>query len=58
MFLIKNDSEFFLQESGFPTSDINRFYSELKNNLLEENEDYLNYIKNEEESIIEKILNK
>ena len=31
---------------------------EFKNILLEQNEEYLDYIKNEEESILEKFLNK
>ena len=38
--------------------DINFLYKEFKNILIELNEEYLDYIKNEEESIIEKILNK
>ena len=33
-------------------------YKEFKNIFLEQNEDYLDYNKNEEESIIERILNK
>ena len=43
---------------GFNKNDINRLNLEFKNILLEEHEEYLDYIKNEEESIIEKILNK
>ena len=38
--------------------DINFLYKEIKNILLELNEDYLEYIKNEEESIIENFLKK
>ena len=38
--------------------DINRLNLEFKNILMEQSEEYLDYIKNEEESIIEKILNK
>ena len=55
MFLIRNDI-IFLYESGFLKGDINSLYKELKNILLELNEDCLDYIKNEEEAIIEKIL--
>ena len=57
MFLIKIDVNF-LYECGFLKGDINFLHKEFKNILLELNEDYLAYIKNQEESIIEKILNK
>ena len=57
MFLIKNDVNF-LYECGFLKDDINFRYKEFKNILLELNEDYLDHIKNQEESIIERILNK
>ena len=57
IFLIKNDIKF-LQECGFLMSDINSLNKECKNILTEQNNEYLSYIKNEEESIIEKILNK
>ena len=57
MFLIKNDVNL-LYECGFLKGDINFLSKEFKNILLELNEDYLNHIKNQEESIIEKILNK
>ena len=57
MFLIKNDVNF-LYECGFSKGDINFLYKEFKNILLELNEDYLDHIKNQEESITEKILNK
>ena len=57
MFLVKNDVNF-LYECGFLKGDFNFLYREFRNILLELNEDYLDYIKNEEESIIEKILNK
>ena len=55
-FLIKNDDNF-LYECGFLKGDINFLYKEFKNILLELNEDYLDYIKNEEEAIIERFLN-
>ena len=57
MFLIENDVNF-LYECGFIKGDINFLYKELKNILLELNEDYLDHIKNQEESILEKFLNK
>ena len=57
IFLIQNDKNL-LKEIGFSKNDINRLSREFKNILLEEFENYLSYIKNEEESIIERILNK
>ena len=56
MSLIKNDVNF-LYECGFLKGDINFLNGEFKNILLELNEDYLDHIKNQEESIIERILN-
>ena len=57
IFLIQNDKNL-LNEIGFSKNDINLLNLELKNILLEEFENYLDYIKNEEESILEKFLNK
>ena len=57
IFLIQNDKNL-LKEIGFSKNDINRLSIEFKNILLEEFEDYLSYNKNEEESIIERILDK
>ena len=57
MFLIKNDVNF-LYECGFLKGDINFLYKEFKTVLLEWNEEYLDHIKNQEEAIIEKTLNK
>ena len=57
MFLIKNNKHLLL-EISFSERDVNRLNLEFKNILMEHNEEYLDYIKNEEESIIEKILNK
>ena len=56
MFLTKDDKNL-LKEFGFSKNDIN-LSLEFKNILLEEYENYLDYIKNEEESVIEKFLNK
>ena len=57
IFLNKNDNDF-IKECGFLKSDINCLTSELKNILMKQNEKYFAYVKNEEESIIETILNK
>ena len=57
MFLTKNDVNF-LYECGFLRGDINFLYKEFQNILLELNEEHLYHIKNQEEAIIEKILNK
>ena len=57
MFLIQNDVSL-LYEGGFLKGDIHYLYKKFKNNLLELNQECLDYIKYEEESIIEKILNK
>ena len=57
MFLIKNDVTF-LYECGFLKGDFNFLYKEFKNLSLELNEDYLDHIKNQEEPILEKFLNK
>ena len=58
MFLIKDD-ENLLHEIGFSERDINRLNLEFKNILTDQyDEEYLDYIKNEEESVIEKFLNK
>ena len=57
MFIIKNDVNL-LYESGFLKGDIHYLYKKSKNTLLEMNEDYLNYIKNQEESILGWFLDK
>ena len=57
IFLIQNDKNL-LKEIGFSKNDINRLSIEFENILLEKFEDYLSYIKNVEESVIERILNK
>ena len=56
IFLIQNDKNL-LKENGFSEIDINRLNLDFKNTLLEEYEQYLDYIKNIEESAIEKFLN-
>ena len=57
MFLIKNDNDL-LTECGFLKDDINRLRKKFENIIKEQNEVYLDYIKNEEESIVERFLNK
>ena len=57
LFLIKNGVNL-LDECEFLKGDINFLDEEIKNILLELNEDYLDHIKNQEEAIIEMILNK
>ena len=57
MFLIKDDVDF-LYECCFLKGDINFLYKEFENILLELNEEYLDHIKNQDESFLEKFLNK
>ena len=57
IFLIQNDKNL-LKEIGFSKNDINLLNLDFKNILLEEFENYLGYIKDLEESILEKFLNK
>ena len=56
MFLIKDDKNL-IKEVGFSKNDINQLSLYFKNILLEEYENYLDYIKDQEESLIEKFLN-
>ena len=57
IFRFKNDVNF-LYESGFLKNNVNFLNKQFKNILLELNEDYFDHIKNQEESILEKFLNK
>ena len=57
IFLIQNDNEL-LTECGFSKNDINLLNLEFKNILIEQNEEYLAYIKNQEESILEMFMNR
>ena len=57
LFLFQNDKNL-IKEIGFSKNVIILLNLEFKNTLIEKNEEYLDYIKNKEESIIERILNK
>ena len=57
VFLIKNYSDL-LKEGGFLKKDLNRSNLDFKHILMEENEEYLDYNKNEEEAVIEQFLDK
>ena len=57
IFLIQIDDNL-LKEVGFSKTYINLLNLEFKNISIKQNEVFLSYIKNEEESVIEKILNK
>ena len=56
-FLIKHDRNL-LKEIGFSKNNIDQLSLEFKNILIEEYEQYLDYVKNEEESFTEIFLNK
>ena len=56
MFSFKNDVDLFT-ECGFSKNDINRPCIGFKNIFFEQNQDYLDYIKDHEEAIIENTLN-
>ena len=49
IFLIQNHSDL-LKECGFLKSDISRLTKQLKTTLIEQTEEYLDHIKNEEQS--------
>ena len=57
MFLFKNDNDL-LTECGLFQDDFNHLRKEFKNIIIEQNEEYLAYKKDQEESIIEKFLKK
>ena len=57
IFLIENDKKL-LKEIGFCKNDIDQLPLEFKNVLIEEHENYLHYVKDQEESIIERVLGK
>ena len=57
MFVIRNEVNL-LYECGFMKGDIHYLYKNFKIFLLELNEEYLDNIKNQEKSVLEKFLNK
>ena len=57
IFLIQNNKDL-LKEIGFNENDINLLNKEFENILMSQNENLFSYIKNQEESIIKKFLNK
>ena len=56
IFLIQKDNNL-LKEVGFSKTNNILLNLEFKNTLIKQNEEYLSYIKNQEESFIEKLLN-
>ena len=57
IFLFQNDKDF-IREVGFSERIITRVNLGLKNILIEQHEEYLDYVRNEEESIVERFLDK
>ena len=57
VFLFQNDKNL-LYEIGFSERDINHLNLEYKNILIDQHEESLDYVKNEKESILEKLSNK
>ena len=57
IFLIQNDKDL-LEEIGFSKYDIDYLYKKFKNILLEQHEEYFDYVKDQGESILEGIINK
>ena len=57
LFLVKNDVNF-VHECGYLKNNKNHFCKKLEKILFEQNEDYLDYIQNEEESVFGKNVNK
>ena len=57
IFLIKDDKNL-LKEVGFSKNNVDQLSLEFENLLIEEHENYLDYVKDQEESSIERILNK
>ena len=58
LIFLNKDGKNSLKEIGFSKNDVNQLSLEFKNILLEQHESYLDYVKDQEESIIEKFLKK
>ena len=54
IFLIKGDKNL-IKENGFSRHDMNQLSPEIKNILIEQHENYLDYVEDEEEYTVEKI---
>ena len=57
IFLIENDKDL-IHEIGFSERDINCLKIEFKRILIEQHEEYLDYVQTEEESVFAEFLNK
>ena len=57
LFLFQNDRKL-LHEIGFSEHDIDRLNLVFKKNFIEHHEEYLEYVKNEEEPVIGRLLKK
>ena len=57
IFLFQNDKDL-LREIGFSEHDFDRLNLDFKNTLKKQHEEYLDYVKNEEKSNVERFLNK
>ena len=57
MFLIKKDNDLLI-EIGFSQHDVSHLNKEFKKILMEEYEKHLGYMKDQEEFVLEKFLNK
>ena len=56
LFLFQNDKDL-IRKIGFSEQDIKRLNLDFKNILIEQQEEDLAYVKNEEESVLERFLN-
>ena len=57
LFLFQNDKDL-IREIGFSEHDFKRLNLEFKSILIKQNDEYLAYVKHEEESVIESFPNK
>ena len=57
LFFFQNDRKL-LHEIGFSEHDIDRLNLEFKKNFIKHHEEYLEYVKNEEEPVIGRLLKK
>jgi len=57
MFIIQKDDGL-LNDCGFSENDIKRLYAEFKKILNAQNEEYFDFVKDQEESVLQKSFNK